>query len=465
MQPKKLTIPMLAVGTVAITSAAFLFFQQQPQEQAQLSPQAKQHIEISPTVNHNLPEKVLAGGTKLIVPKSTPEKSEAITSDILEEEILDDEQLDKLLSKHVPILKEETDMLNMDAEFYAEEFLISNEEALMRLDVQDKLGAIEQLIFESNPSTFGSLYIEHEPEYRIVVMSTLKDPSVMQGYFDALGHDVPITFKTVEKPLSELEASQLALASQLDNANIKADMDINIYNNTLEIYTSDTEQFKQQADAFGITLPEDIVYQELEELPTPTALYGGYKLAVRGDYCTSGYPVYSRWARKYGVSTAGHCANDSVQASSSFSNRHDVYASYVIDSGSYDLQFMRADSNSVLVSPYTFTGSSNRIIRYMRYRNSQSIGTWVSKWGHTTGAKRGQIQSRWYRSSNGGYYVRTNIPAWKGDSGGPVYIGSTAYGHISKAVRSSGPTSITLHMPMDYFPNRGLSLSTYWRRN
>ncbi len=371
------------------------------------------------------------------------------------------------LIKQVPhdkakVLTDKIEIMAESADIYAADFDIPHEEALKRLAIQEQLGNIEQLITEGNPNSFASLYIEHNPEYRIVVMSTLKDPTVMQAYFDTLEYDVPLSFKTVDNALIDLEKLQADTAAQLYNASIDADMNINIHQNRVEVYVTDINLFKQQTTQSNITLPITIHIEQTESLLTPAvSMHGGYLFrSYRGKKCTFGFPVYSSWRHKSGLSTAGHCDNTGKYAT------HAISSQYERNWGPYDIQFMQPNSSSTYISNLTFTGYSHQRMFTSKLRNSQSIGSWVYKYGRTSGRTSGKIRSRWYTHKGYSTYILTDMVTLEGDSGGPVFLGSTAYGSVvGMAPAKNGQHGGMIYMAMDYFFHSGLTLRQSYARN
>ena len=69
---------------------------------------------------------------------------------------------------------EVSDALRRDASAMAEELGISVDEALRRLQYQDGIGDLQAALMANEHDTFAGLWIEHQPEYRIVIA---RDPA------------------------------------------------------------------------------------------------------------------------------------------------------------------------------------------------------------------------------------------------------------------------------------------------
>ena len=66
----------------------------------------------------------------------------------------------------------ETDPLCRDAQQYAEEMGVDVEEAMRRLALQDPIGELNATLAARESDTFGGLWVEHQPEYKVVVLFT-----------------------------------------------------------------------------------------------------------------------------------------------------------------------------------------------------------------------------------------------------------------------------------------------------
>lgn len=102
---------------------------------------------------------------------------------------------------------------------------------------------------------------------------------------------------------------------------------------------------------------------------------------------------------------------------------------------SYDVQWHVAPGFTVRNLAYD--GSGNRHIYSTKHRDLQAVNEWVCKYGMTTGYECGNIIDKSYRSTIPGHtwsatFIRVHHDgidlSEPGDSGGPWFLGSTAYG-------------------------------------
>ena len=88
-----------------------------------------------------------------------------------------------------------------------------------------------------------------------------------------------------------------------------------------------------------------------------------------------------------------------------------------------------------------YDGSGNRYVYSTKHRDQQPVGAYVCKYGQTTGYGCGNIASKVYQPPDGigcdnctyeATFIRIHKDgvnlALSGDSGGPTFLGNTAYG-------------------------------------
>ena len=105
------------------------------------------------------------------------------------------------------------DSLNPDAAAFAADAGLSLEEANQWLKFQETIGDIQPLLMADLPDSFGGLWVEHEPAYRIVIALTEGDEKTIQPYIEGADWAEFVEVRPVTYTLEELEAAQ-AVASQ-----------------------------------------------------------------------------------------------------------------------------------------------------------------------------------------------------------------------------------------------------------
>lgn len=350
-----------------------------------------------------------------------------------------------------------SEALARDAQAYAGQFGVSLEEALERLELQGRIGLLGELLEKEVPASFGGLWIEHEPEFRVVTLFTEGAEAEARSMLNeaALGQLAPILeIRRADVSMAELEAQLEEAERQVRAVEVRADLQINVHENRVEILTPSPSALIEALDSRRLQTPANTQIVGVDELSQPTAdLRGGRPLSQ----CTSGFSVRSH-SGELGLATAGHCSNSQTYRDSStpLTLKTEHYA------GSHDVQWHTATCNDDFRNQI-FDGSSNRTISGTVSRSAQAVGTYVCKYGKTTGASCGLIWSRSYcpnyvpngRSTFITVYGNNIID--NGDSGGPWYVGSQAYG-VSSGKFSDGDAAI--YMAVDWMSTVGYSVLT-----
>ncbi len=194
----------------------------------------------------------------------------------------------------------EAAILNLPlAEMYAEHFGVTVDEALHRLQLQNAFPDLEPEITKSEPETFGGLWLQHKPEFKVIVAFTLNGENTITKYSDYIPEEIApyIEVRTVEKSLVELLNDQEKLAQSVEAQGIKADSWLNIGDNRVEINirTSDKNAYDIAVNEGKIVQPDKLNINLVESLTQPVAdLYGGLKLKAwlfGGLHATSGFSV------------------------------------------------------------------------------------------------------------------------------------------------------------------------------
>ena len=169
-----------------------------------------------------------------------------------------------------------TDAIWLDAEYLAEDLGISVEEAVRRTSGQDNIGYLNTALTENEKDTFGGLWLEHEPTYRVVIAFTKNGDETLRPYLQTYPISAPITVREVISSHAELLELQTAVSQQLGHLDFPHSSGINVMENQLEIFITDEAMFNETLAAAGITLPENVIvistYEPLQEPLTVTAV-------------------------------------------------------------------------------------------------------------------------------------------------------------------------------------------------
>lgn len=151
------------------------------------------------------------------------------------------------------------DALRQDAAAIAGDLGITPEEALRRLQLQDAVGRLDASLTAEHPDTFGGLWIQHEPVYRVVVAFTRDGEATVRPYVAGTPLEAEIEVRAAEATLQELQAAQAAARRQLDALGLPFDSGLNVPANQVELYVTDRSLFEQRTVEAGLTLPDHVV--------------------------------------------------------------------------------------------------------------------------------------------------------------------------------------------------------------
>ena len=109
--------------------------------------------------------------------------------------------------------------LARDAQAFAEMEGISLEEALKRLEFQDSIGDTQAAMMNDLSGTFGGLWVEHSPDYRVVIALTDGDEGSIRPYIDgkpwsSFVHVEPVKYSLVELLAAQETAAPAEIPSQ-----------------------------------------------------------------------------------------------------------------------------------------------------------------------------------------------------------------------------------------------------------
>jgi len=320
--------------------------------------------------------------------------------------------------------------LLFDAQVYASNMNVSVEEAIFRFQLQDIAGDLDAELTTNETETFAGLWIEHTPEFRVVVQFTRDGEETMKPYLKKYPEfaDIVEVRNTAKVSLADLQRAQADASYSVSASDIPVESDINVFNNSVELYVAkaNKSQFDNALQRGNIRLPDKvkvrvITVDAMMNLEV-NIFYGGLPLST----CTSGFSVKEGITK--GITTAGHCSNTQSYNGNSLTFESEK------ETGSYDIQWHTAPGYTVTNKIRTSSGGSTRDITATKSRSSQAIGNYVCKYGKTSHYTCGYISSKNFMYQGQATYIRADNTAGYddlssgGDSGGPWFLSNTAYG-------------------------------------
>jgi hypothetical protein len=155
-----------------------------------------------------------------------------------------------------------------DAQYYADEIGITLEEALERLDTQndDAISTLQNQLQANESDTFAGLWLQHEPEYRVVVAFTRDGEETIQKYVaDDSELAQLIEVRQVQYTYAQLESDQQEAFRILNALHLPAAGGIMVMENRVEIDITDRATFEAALAEADATLPESVVVNTVYE--------------------------------------------------------------------------------------------------------------------------------------------------------------------------------------------------------
>jgi len=372
-----------------------------------------------------------------------------------------------------PRVQSEVEALRQDAGEYARALGVSLDEAMRRLRAQEESVAATDRIREVYRARLAGISIEHSPEYRIVVLLTGEEPVPEQGLL-AGGMSVPIVFRagagaTHDALVGAIRAHQAAIASLYPSAR---GMGVDGRTGELVVMIEPAD-----AQVYGGPAAMDEALETMTGVPVRVRVLGGEpaiesNLSIEGGArvegidpangrryaCTTGFVVTD--GTRTGVVTAAHCP--------------DALTYYGVDGSRTELGFVgqwgaRYQDVQVHVGggaerPLFYADTAKSALRRLtRWRNREStrVGDALCRRGETTGYSCALVELTDY-APPGDLCAGPCEPVWVtvtgpscrgGDSGGPIFSGSVAFGIVKGGNYSrSGRCNFYYYMSTDYLP-------------
>ncbi|MDY6911118.1 MAG: hypothetical protein SVM79_01985 [Chloroflexota bacterium] len=155
-------------------------------------------------------------------------------------------------------LVEVSDALRRDAEKMAEQMGISVDEALRRLKLQNPIGILGAELERQEADTFAGLWIQHEPEYRIIVAFTRDGERTIRPYIEDSPIAGQVEVRTAEATYEELKSAQREAHRLLDEVGLSVDSGINVMENQVELLVTDRPMFDTTLEEADMQLPDHV---------------------------------------------------------------------------------------------------------------------------------------------------------------------------------------------------------------
>jgi streptogrisin C len=359
--------------------------------------------------------------------------------------------------------------LARDAQEYAAAHLVGIDEAMRRLRAQEESAGITDRLAATYRDRLAGIVIEHSPAYRIVILLTGSE-AVPGQIVQAGGMAVPIVFKTGaaatrDRMLTVIRDFRGDILRQLPGP---AGMGIDPRSGEIVVTVKslprgDVEANEISAELTALTAVP-VRLRILDQPERDFSAVGGSRVegpdmtTGRRAACTTGFVVTD--GTRTGITTAAHCPYTLAYRDPAGGT---VPLSYVGAWGAryQDVQIQLA--GEPLAATF-FSDRAKTVLRTVtRWRNRASTraGDIVCHRGERTGYSCAEIELVDYAPPGdlcGGpcdaTWVTVAGPSCgAGDSGGPVFAGTTAFGILKGgSYRRDGSCTFYYYMSTDYLP-------------
>jgi len=364
--------------------------------------------------------------------------------------------------------------LAQDAAQYATQFGVSQSEALRRLRAQQESVASTDAIAREFADRLAGISIEHEPDYRIVVLLTGTDPVA-----DRSAAGVPIVFRTGARAtraeaVAAMRRHLIDLRDELPGAR-GAGYDQRTGEIVLLVRAADAASFgleaiRARAEALSgvpVRVVADALIQSNMTVDGGGRVEGVNTLTGRRNRCTTGFVVTN--GEINAITTAAHCPDqlNYIGLDGSSSPTLPMIGSWGL--GYRDVQINgSADSPQPLFYANRGAGSQREVETWRGVAGTRA-GEFVCHYGESSGYSCATVELTDYAPPGalcGGpcspTWVTVKGPACiTGDSGGPVFSGNVAFG-IAKGINrdEAGRCLFYYYMSTDYLPQPWRLLTT-----
>ncbi len=148
--------------------------------------------------------------------------------------------------------------LSRDAQEYAKQFGVTVEEATERLQFQDGIGELNAALQANEADTFGGLWIEHEPDYRVVVLFTRNGKRTIRPYLASEPYARLVEVRQARYTLAELETIYAQATHELAKLDFGVNVLLDAPGNCVKVTVGDREWFESELRRAGVRLPDGV---------------------------------------------------------------------------------------------------------------------------------------------------------------------------------------------------------------
>ncbi|HYI41661.1 MAG TPA: S1 family peptidase [Allosphingosinicella sp.] len=299
---------------------------------------------------------------------------------------------------------------------YAADNGLSVEEARRRLDELRETRRLAGELRTNESDTFGGIYVDHRPEFKITVLFTESAAEKLKKY-KVPRSVVPATARQSEKALRQ-EQADLLKGIRENGGRVAAQTRVRA--GEIDLFTDDEAGLNAAMAKGNIKLDKKVKIKKVKAMKWDgeAAIYGGYPLKEGAiERCTAGFAL-TDGTKRY-ISTAGHCADTLNYNGSPLPWVAQRWGTI------YDFQVNGLGTNTVTNAIYVGSSVLQRITSAIPYEWIFE-DDYVCKYGRATFYTCGYVLSTDYSGMGAGGFIRVHKAGANmssgGDSGAPWYV-------------------------------------------
>lgn len=149
--------------------------------------------------------------------------------------------------------------LHQDAAAFADDQGLPHEEAMQRMKFQETIGDIQPILMTDLPDTYGGLWVEQQPEYRIMIALTEGDIETIQPYLADYEWADFVEVRLVNYTLDQLSVDQTIASQAANSVKVPVITAVDVVNNRVELIVGNPDLFLTDLAQAAIDLPESVV--------------------------------------------------------------------------------------------------------------------------------------------------------------------------------------------------------------
>jgi len=366
------------------------------------------------------------------------------------------------------------DALAQDAAAVAPRLAITTDVARRQLDLQQASAAATQVLADRYSDRLAGVALVHRPEFGIVLLLT-GDAPVPDAVIDAAGTPVPVTFRTGARVrLTDLVQAITAYQGTI-RASLASPPGLGVDQRTGELVAVVSGRDVAREGHYAlrdrlaalthVPVRLRVVDQPTLDMADGPGVEGGGRMIGRvpGDthryLCTAGFAVTD--GVRAAMTTAAHCPDDLGMRDADGRERPLAF----VGQWGWGNQDVQLNASADPLDPLFFAdtaGTVSRPVTGAAPRAGMRAGDVVCHRGERTGYSCSEVELTDFAPAGdlcGGACLPTwttvGGPACKGgDSGSPVFLGTTAYGILKGgSYRADGSCAFYFYMSTDYLPS------------